>query len=85
MPVSSFKLFLQVYAGGKEFQLEEIHALDYFRMRAEKESRVKESLTHPDQNGLYHKKLIPIEEGMVQDQHCSGEPLESYGKTLSML
>ncbi|XP_034251361.1 uncharacterized protein LOC117651430 [Thrips palmi] len=65
----------EVYAGGKEFQVEEIHALDYFRMKAEKEHKTKESLVHPDHKALYHKKLIPLEEVMPQDVQCSG----SYG------
>lgn len=36
------------------------------------------------QNALYHKKLIPIEEGMVQDLPCPGEPPGPYGKTCSL-
>lgn len=69
----------QVYAGGKEFQLEELHALDFYRKRAENDKSIKESPIHPNQSALYHKKLIPIEEAMAQDAQCSGMSNGSYG------
>lgn len=49
----------EVYAGGKELQLEELHALDYFRKRSENERISRErsiKINHGDENVFYDSK-----------------------------
>lgn len=50
----------KVYGGGKEFQLEEIHALDYWKRNGRERPHIRETSfqsNHAEENGLYSRKL----------------------------
>ena len=88
-----WRYLFQVYAGGKELQLEELHALDYFRKRAEKEKKMREVALHHhqvEQNDPFQRKMMPVNNSyipsrstiMQDSQHIQRQMQEHYGKSL---
>lgn len=77
----------EVYAGGKELQLEELHAIDYFRQRSEKQKKMREIPVHSDQgeqSTIHPRKLnsmgntqSPIGMGLMT--HSDYPPRDVHG------
>ncbi|XP_026289944.1 uncharacterized protein LOC113214705 [Frankliniella occidentalis] len=55
----------EVYAGGKELQLEELRALDYFKKRAEKNQKMREMSVQHGQLAMYERKFMSHNEPSV--------------------
>ncbi|KAK3922037.1 Mitotic checkpoint serine/threonine-protein kinase BUB1 beta [Frankliniella fusca] len=76
----------EVYAGGKELQLEELRAFHYFKKRAEQNQKLREMSAHHEQVPLYERKFVAstvpsVSLGMVPENHfISGEkPAPFFG------